>query len=98
MLSRDINILDVRKPGEYEAGHLQNVNNNPLDFIYDWVSTLDASKPYLVHCAGGYRSMIALSVLKMNGFDDVTNINGGYNAISELEKNSGRLVNEKLKT
>jgi hydroxyacylglutathione hydrolase len=98
MLSRDINILDVRKPGEYEAGHLQNVNNNPLDFIYDWVSTLDASKPYLVHCAGGYRSMIALSVLKMNGFNDVTNVDGGYNAISEIEKNSGRLVNEKLKT
>lgn len=84
MLSTNLNVIDVRKPGEYESGHLKNADSNPLDFIYDWLSAKDVSKPYLVHCAGGYRSMIALSILKMNGYKDVTNVDGGYGAISKL--------------
>ncbi|MES2679940.1 MAG: MBL fold metallo-hydrolase [Bacteroidota bacterium] len=96
-LSSDLNILDVRKPGEFEAGHLKNVESNPLDFIYDWLSTKDVSKPYTIHCAGGYRSMIALSILKMNGYKDLTNVNGGYGAISKLEQAKGHLVSENVK-
>lgn len=92
MLSTNLNVIDVRKPGEYESGHLKNVDSNPLDFIYDWLSTKDVSKPYMVHCAGGYRSMIALSILKMNGYKDVTNVDGGYGAISKLNISNNNFV------
>lgn len=78
--------LDVRKPGEYESAHLKNAESLPLDFIYDWVDTVDKSHPYMIHCAGGYRSMIAASILKTKGFENLTDVQGGYGAISKLDK------------
>ena len=54
--------LDVRKPGEFESAHLKNAVSEPLDFVFDWVDTIDKSHPYMIHCAGGYRSMIAASI------------------------------------
>ncbi|PBQ32620.1 MBL fold metallo-hydrolase [Sphingobacteriaceae bacterium] len=77
--------LDVRKPGEYESTHLKNAVSEPLDFIYDWADTLDKSHPYMVHCAGGYRSMIAASILKAKGYTNLTDVQGGYGAISKLD-------------
>ena len=73
--------LDVRKPNEFASGHLNFAKNNPLDFINDWKSNLDKTKPYYLHCAGGLRSMIAASILKANGFQQLINIEGGYSAI-----------------
>ncbi len=96
-ISSNLNVLDVRKPGEFESGHLKNVDSNPLDFIYDWLSTKDVTKPYMIHCAGGYRSMIALSILKMHGFKNVTNVNGGYGAFSKLQNVKDLLVSENVK-
>lgn len=78
--------LDVRKPGEFESAHLKNAVSEPLDFIYDWVDNVDKSHPYMIHCAGGYRSMIAASVLKAKGFQNITDVQGGYGAISKLDK------------
>ncbi len=78
-----INILDVRKPGEYEAIHLKEVNSNPLDFIKDWEDTIDRSKEYYVHCAGGYRSMIAASILKAKGHQKLIDVAGGFAAIEK---------------
>jgi len=78
--------LDVRKPGEFESAHLKNAISEPLDFIYDWVDKVDKSHPYMIHCAGGYRSMIAASILKAKGFTDITDVQGGYGAISKLDK------------
>jgi len=98
MLSTRLDVIDVRKPGEYDSGHVKNVDSNPLDFIYDWVKTKDVNKPYLIHCAGGYRSMIALSILKLNGFKDLTNVNGGFGAISQLKKAKENLVSEEIKS
>ena len=73
--------LDVRKPGEYEAEHLENTLTRPLDYINEWTSALNPQETYYIHCAGGYRSMIAASILKSRGFENVIDITGGYEAI-----------------
>lgn len=78
-------ILDVRKPGEYEAEHVENAKSFPLDFIRTNVDTLDKKKEYFVHCKGGYRSMIASSILKANGVENIIEIKGGMDAILKTE-------------
>jgi hydroxyacylglutathione hydrolase len=80
-----IHVLDVRKPGEYQAQHLVEVGNQPLDFIGDWKDQLDKSEKYYIHCAGGYRSMIAASILKANGFKNLVDIAGGFSAIMKTD-------------
>lgn len=81
----NIAALDVRKPGEYEAEHLEFTLPRPLDYINEWTQELDANQTYYLHCAGGYRSMIAASILKARGIDQVIDVAGGYGAI----KNTG---------
>lgn len=71
-------ILDVRKPSEYENGYVKNAELIELSVLPKHLSRLDKRKPYLVHCAGGYRSMIAASMMKANGFENVTNVSGGF--------------------
>lgn len=78
-----LNILDVRKPGEYDSQHLKGVSSHPLDFINDWTTEVDPSKEYYIHCAGGYRSMIAASILKARGFNKLIDVAGGFSAISK---------------
>lgn len=80
---KGINILDVRKPGEYQSEHVENAENAPLDFINDSMLKVDKDKTYYVHCAGGYRSMIFASVLKARGYDKLIDINGGFKEIKE---------------
>lgn len=74
-------VLDVRKPGEYESEHLEISLARPLDYINEWTPEVDHNKTYYIHCAGGYRSMIAASILKARGVDQVIDIQGGYAAI-----------------
>lgn len=78
---KDIKVLDVRKPGEYESEHLEMTLTRPLDYINDWTSEIEHNDTYYIHCAGGYRSMIAASILKARGIEDVVDIAGGYGAI-----------------
>ena len=78
-------LLDVRKPGEYEAGHLAGAQNKALDFIENWQNNLDKNKDYYLHCAGGYRSMIAISILQAKGYMRLHNISGGYGAITKTD-------------
>jgi hydroxyacylglutathione hydrolase len=80
-----ITAIDVRKPGEYESEHLDFTLSRPLDYINDWTSEIDTNGTYYIHCAGGYRSMIAASILKSRGVENVIDIAGGYGAI----KNTG---------
>ena len=80
----EINVIDVRRPSEYEAEHVEAIPNFPLDYINDNMAELDRNKTYTVHCAGGYRSMIASSILKARGFD-VIDVTGGYAAISKSD-------------
>ena len=79
----NLKALDVRKPGEYESEHLENTLTRPLDYINDWTSTLNPNGTYYIHCAGGYRSMIAASILKARGIGNVIDVAGGYGAIKE---------------
>ncbi len=76
-----IEILDVRKASEYKSEHVKGVQNKPLDFINDHMQAIDKSKTYYVHCAGGYRSMIFISILKARGFDHLIDIDGGFKEI-----------------
>jgi len=80
-------VLDVRKPGEYEDEHLKEALLRPLDYINDWTNGVTGApeKTYYVHCAGGYRSMIAASILKARGVDKVINIEGGYTALKAVK-------------
>jgi rhodanese-related sulfurtransferase len=77
-----INLLDVRRKSEYDTEHLLGAENFPLDFINQHMSMIDRNKKYYVHCAGGYRSVIAISILKARGFHNLVNIQGGYKALS----------------
>lgn len=82
LLSREkINVLDVRKKGEWEAEHVVDVPNSPLDTINRDMKNLDADKTYYVHCAGGYRSVIFESILKSRGYHNLVDVAGGYAAI-----------------
>jgi len=76
-----LKILDVRKPGEYETGHLVAVESHPLDYINEWMNEIKPDETYYIHCAGGYRSMIAASILKARGVNEVIDVAGGYAAI-----------------
>ena len=76
-------VFDVRKPGEYAAEHIENVSSTPLDFLNDHISEFPTNKDFYVHCAGGYRSVIASSILKARGFNKVIDVAGGYAAIRE---------------
>jgi len=75
--------LDVRKNGEFEAEHLLKVDSKPLDYINEWTNYLDKNKEYHIHCAGGYRSMIAASILKARGFEKLVDVAGGFGAIAK---------------
>ncbi|OCK52773.1 MBL fold metallo-hydrolase [Chryseobacterium sp. CBo1] len=79
-------VIDVRKISEYSAEHINNAYSRPLDTISDWVSTIDDSEHFFLHCAGGYRSMIAASILNSHGIRNFTEIEGGFNGIKKTEK------------
>lgn len=75
-------VIDVRKQGEFEAEHVIDAENIPLDYINENLNKFP-KKPFILHCAGGYRSMIAASVLKMHGVNDFADVIGGFSAISK---------------
>ncbi|MBO0930194.1 MBL fold metallo-hydrolase [Fibrella aquatilis] len=76
-------ILDVRKPAEFDAEHLTTAENSPLDTLNDHLAGISHTEPVYVHCAGGYRSMVANSILKARGFDNVVNVEGGLAAVKK---------------
>ncbi len=76
-------ISDVRKPGEFEAEHVENATTLPLDYLNDNLTVLNKNKSYHIHCAGGYRSVIAISLLKKNGYTNLIDVAGGFAALSE---------------
>jgi glyoxylase-like metal-dependent hydrolase (beta-lactamase superfamily II)/rhodanese-related sulfurtransferase len=82
----DVKILDVRKPGEYTAEHIRNVQSAPLDYINDEMAHITKDEPVYVHCAGGYRSMIFTSILRARGFTNLIDVKGGFKAIQETGK------------
>lgn len=79
----NVDLIDVRKPGEWSAEHVETAEHYPLDFMLDDRQKLDPSKTYHIHCAGGYRSVIAISLLKKWGYKNLIDIAGGYGAIKK---------------
>ena len=78
-----VNVLDVRKDGEYQSMHLRgdNIQHFALDYINKQLDLISSDKKYYIHCAGGYRSVIAASILKANGFHNIVDIAGGFAAL-----------------
>ncbi len=74
-------VLDVRNPGEYERGHVAGSLNLPLDELRFRLGELPRGLRIHLHCLSGYRSHLALRILKGNGFEDLVNVTGGYKAI-----------------
>ena len=82
-----INILDVRKVTEFETKHIEEAMNYPLAEIFENLDNIKSEQQLFVHCAGGYRSVIAISILKANGFDNLIDIAGGFNEIKNTSLN-----------
>ncbi len=76
-------VIDVRRESEYRAEHVEESFNKPLDQINGWFAEMNDEKPFYLHCAGGYRSMIAASILKSRGVHNFKEIEGGFKAIAE---------------
>ncbi|MBI1192313.1 MAG: MBL fold metallo-hydrolase [Bacteroidetes bacterium] len=78
-------VLDVRKETEYAAEHVDEAHSRPLAAINDWVRDVQPNQHFFLHCAGGYRSMIAASILQARGYRNFTEVDGGFAAISKTE-------------
>ena len=76
-------VIDIRKESEYCAEHVDEAFSKPLASINDWIKDIEPKEPFFLHCAGGYRSMIAASILQARGFRNFTEIEGGFNAIAK---------------
>ncbi|MGB5653171.1 MAG: rhodanese-like domain-containing protein, partial [Robiginitalea sp.] len=76
-------VIDVRKKSEFDSEHLIDALNIPLNEINQHLAQIPKEKPFLLHCAGGYRSMIAASILKQRGWDNFADIIGGFEELKE---------------
>ena len=82
----DSKVIDVRKESEYEAEHVEDAYSKPLAYISEWAGNVDDTEHFFLHCAGGYRSMIAASILNSRGIRNFTEVDGGFNGIKKTEK------------
>lgn len=78
-------VFDVRKENEYLSGHISSAQNTPLDFLNDYLDRFPKKNPFFIHCAGGYRSVIAASILKKRGIHNLIDVQGGFKKIKETE-------------
>ncbi|MCB0793842.1 MAG: MBL fold metallo-hydrolase, partial [Flavobacteriales bacterium] len=78
-------VIDVRKKSEYDSQHVEGAVNIPLNRINQHLAEIPKDKPIILHCQGGYRSMIAASLLKQRGWDDLVDVEGGFGAISQMD-------------
>jgi glyoxylase-like metal-dependent hydrolase (beta-lactamase superfamily II)/rhodanese-related sulfurtransferase len=79
----DLPVVDVRRPAEFAAGHVAGAENHPLDDLNDHLAEIPRDEVVFIHCAGGYRSMVAASILKARGFEHLVNVEGGIGAIEK---------------
>jgi hydroxyacylglutathione hydrolase len=82
-MQESIHLFDVRKPGEYASEHVLEVPSTPLDFLNEHLAEFPKEENFYLHCAGGYRSMIAASILKARGYHNVVNVLGGFASIKK---------------
>ncbi len=76
-------VIDVRKPGEFAGEHIDGAKSIPLDYINEDLAQFPKDQAFYIHCAGGYRSMIAASILKSRGWDNFIDVSGGFSQISK---------------
>ncbi|MBU6177746.1 MAG: MBL fold metallo-hydrolase [Bacteroidetes bacterium] len=81
-----VDILDVRKVGEFNSEHILDAESLPLDNINEYMTQIDKNKTYYVHCAGGYRSMIFASILRARGYTKLIDVKGGFKSIKDSGK------------
>ncbi|MCS4302165.1 rhodanese-like domain-containing protein [Chryseobacterium sp. BIGb0232] len=82
---REVKIIDVRKESEYAAEHVNEAYSKPLAYINEWIDEILPDEHFYLHCAGGYRSMMAASILQARGYRNFTEIEGGFKAIISTE-------------
>lgn len=83
MADGDLILIDVRKKSEYDSQHVENSINIPLNEINQHLTQFPKEQKFAVNCAGGYRSMIASSILKSRGWENFVDVRGGFDAIKE---------------
>lgn len=76
-------VIDIRKESEYASEHIEDAYSRPLAYINNWTKDINPQEHFYLHCAGGYRSMIAASILQARGYHNFTEIEGGFNAIAK---------------
>ena len=82
-LEKEMPVFDVRKQGEFSSCHIPSARHTPLAFINDYLALFPKSSPFYIHCEGGYRSVIAASILKSRGIHGGINVTGGFTSIKE---------------
>lgn len=83
-LNEDSLVFDVRKINEFESEHVPQAHLTSLDYINEHLAEFPKDRPFFMHCAGGYRSVIAASILKSRGYHGMINVEGGFNAIKKV--------------
>jgi len=83
LMEENVPVFDVRKEGEFASEHIEVAHSTPLDFINDHIVEFPKEEEFYVHCAGGYRSVIAASILKARGYHNIINVLGGFAAIKK---------------
>jgi glyoxylase-like metal-dependent hydrolase (beta-lactamase superfamily II)/rhodanese-related sulfurtransferase len=76
-------VIDVRNANEFNADHVKNAINIPLDYINNHLAEFPKDKPFIMHCAGGYRSMVAASILKSRGWNNFVDVESGFSGITK---------------
>ncbi|MEP7321802.1 MAG: MBL fold metallo-hydrolase [Saprospiraceae bacterium] len=84
MNAPDSHIIDIRRESEFEEGHVRGAKNLPLSNINDWIMDINPKDHYFIHCRGGYRSMIAASILQARGYRNFSEIEGGIDAMQQV--------------
>ena len=82
-IAGEVKVIDVRKESEYASEHVEDAYSKPLAYINEWTKDINPEEHFFMHCAGGYRSMIAASILHARGYHNFTEVAGGYKAIAE---------------
>ncbi len=80
-----LHVIDIRKSAEFQTEHIENAVNTPLNFLNNHLAEIPKEGEVYLHCAGGYRSMIAASILKARGWNNLIDISGGFKAITETD-------------
>ena len=81
--AENINIIDARKLGEFEAGHIDSADHQPLDYIHENQVNYNKDETYYIHCRSGYRSVVAASILRQKGVKNVIDLAGGFVALEK---------------